>query len=60
MLVLPTYLLYHLVERNEGKLTSRASGIYMTILLAFTLAFTAIMSYFTKARRHEILGAAAA
>ena len=60
MLILPVYLLYHLVDKNNGRMTPRANAIYMGILLVFTLAFAAIMSYFTKARRHEVLGAAAA
>lgn len=60
MLVLPIYLLYHLVEQNEGQMTPKANATYMGILLIFTLAFAAIMSCFTKARRAEVLGAAAA
>ena len=60
MLILPVYLLYHLVEKNNGMMTGKANAIYMGILLVFTLVFAAIMSAFTKARRHEILGAAAA
>ena len=60
MLVLPIYLLYTLVKRHSGTMTAKENAVYMGVLLVFTLAFAAIMSLFTKAKRHEILGAAAA
>lgn len=60
MLILPIYLLYHLVKHSAGAMSAHENAMYMGILLVFTLVFAAIMSFFTKARRHEILGAAAA
>jgi hypothetical protein len=56
LLVVPVYILYHLVNTKE---TARTDGICLGTLLVFTLAFSAVLSLFTKARRHEILGAAA-
>ncbi|KAF2236189.1 hypothetical protein EV356DRAFT_498626 [Viridothelium virens] len=57
LLVVPIYVLYHLVA-DIG--TSRSDAICIGVLLVFTLAFSAILSLFTRARRHEILGSAAA
>ena len=57
LLVIPIYILYHLVA-DVG--TNKAYAICIGVLLVFTLAFSAVLSLFTKARRHEILGAAAA
>ncbi|KAF2675673.1 hypothetical protein K458DRAFT_411061 [Lentithecium fluviatile CBS 122367] len=57
LLVLPIYLLYHMVHdigTHEAYLTCIGT------LLVFTLAFSSILSLFTKAKRHEILAAAAA
>lgn len=57
LLVCPIYVLYHISQRPEGAGTTAVS---IGTLLVFTLAFSAVASFFTKARRHEILGAAAA
>jgi hypothetical protein len=57
LLVLPIYILYHMVH-NVG--THRAYLICIGTLLVFTLAFSSVLSIFTKAKRHEILAAAAA
>ncbi|KAF2186441.1 hypothetical protein K469DRAFT_706409 [Zopfia rhizophila CBS 207.26] len=57
LLVLPIYLLYHMVH-DIG--TKKAYVICIGMLLIFTLAFSSVLSLFTKARRHEILAAAAA
>jgi hypothetical protein len=57
LLIIPIYLLYHLVN-NLGN--PRSGGTCLGVLLVATLAFSAILSLFTKAKRHEILGAAAA
>jgi uncharacterized membrane protein YhaH (DUF805 family) len=57
LLVVPIYVLYHMVHDVGSR------EAYMTcigILLVFTLAFSSVLSLFTKARRHEILAAAAA
>jgi hypothetical protein len=57
LLVLPIYLLYHMVY-DIGSHDAYLACI--GLLLVFTLAFSSILSLFTKARRHEILAAAAA
>ncbi|KAL1637733.1 hypothetical protein SLS58_009160 [Diplodia intermedia] len=58
LLVIPTYVLYHLTsDVTQG---SRTSALSIGVLLIFTLAFSAVLSLFTRARRHEILAAAAA
>jgi hypothetical protein len=60
LLIVPIYLLYSLVKDEDGKLDSHTTGICITILLVCTLLFSAVLSLFTRAKRHEILGAAAA
>jgi hypothetical protein len=57
LLIVPIFVLYHLVD-SVG--TNRTDSICIGILLVFTLAFSAVLSLFTRAKRHEILGAAAA
>ncbi|ORY09326.1 hypothetical protein BCR34DRAFT_568705 [Clohesyomyces aquaticus] len=57
LLGLPIYLLYHMVH-DVG--TRNAYMSCIGTLLVFTLAFSSVLSVFTKARRHEILAAAAA
>jgi len=57
LLVIPVYILYHLTEGVE---TSRSNAICIGVLLVFTLAFSAVLSLFTRAKRHEILASAAA
>jgi len=56
LLVMPVYVLYHLVA-DIGNAKAYATSI--GVLLVFTLAFSAVLSLFTRARRHEILAAAA-
>ena len=64
LLIIPIYLLYSLAkasrEADEQSLDQDRTAISMGILLVFTLVFSAILSLFTRAKRHEILGAAAA
>jgi hypothetical protein len=60
LLIVPIYLLYSLVKDEDGKLDGHTAGICITILLVCTLLFSAVLSLFTRAKRHEILGAAAA
>ncbi|KAG9194062.1 hypothetical protein G6011_04097 [Alternaria panax] len=57
LLVLPVYLLYHMVH-DVG--SHDAYLVCIGLLLVFTLAFSSILSLFTKAKRHEILAAASA
>lgn len=60
LLIVPIYLLYSLVSHTNGTLDRSATAVCIGILLGFTLLFSAVLSLFTRARRHEILGAAAA
>jgi hypothetical protein len=55
LLIIPIYVLWHL---ENGR--ASASAVTIGVLLVFTLMFSAVLSLFTRARRHEILGAAAA
>jgi len=57
LLIVPIYLLYHLVTTVRS---SRADPDCMGVLLVATLAFSAVLSIFTRAKRHEILASAAA
>lgn len=58
LLVIPIYVLYHLT--NDGVQGPKNTASCIGVLLVFTLAFSAVLSLFTRARRHEILAAAAA
>jgi len=62
LLIIPIYLLYTIVSNNmnNGSLDGHSNAVCIGILLVFTLAFSAMMSLFTRAKRHEVLGAAAA
>ncbi|MCJ1228643.1 hypothetical protein MMC12_005304 [Toensbergia leucococca] len=57
LLIIPIYILYNLSD-NIGE--QRNVALHIGVLLVFTLTFSAILSLFTRARRHEILGASAA
>ena len=57
LLIVPVYALYDLVNTLGNNQTAT---VCIGILLVFTLIFSAVLSLFTSARRHEILGAAAA
>jgi hypothetical protein len=59
LLIIPIYVLWHLARQVEIGSAS-ASAVTIGVLLVFTLIFSAVLSLFTRARRHEILGAAAA
>ena len=60
LLMIPIYLLYHLIARSQGVFDGKTTATCIGILLISTLAFSAALSLFTRAKRHEILGAAAA
>jgi len=64
LLVLPIYALYKLSSSSgsssSSSLTSNSNAACIGVLIVATLVFSAILSLFTKARRHEILGASAA
>lgn len=57
LLILPIYLLFKL---TEGVQTPHSNAMCIGVLLVFTLAFSAVISLFTRAQRHEILAASAA
>jgi hypothetical protein len=57
LLVIPIYALWDLTRKAEtGAMVAAVIGI----LLVFTLVFSAVLTLFTRAQRHEILAAAAA
>ncbi|KAH0561985.1 hypothetical protein GP486_003314, partial [Trichoglossum hirsutum] len=57
LLVIPIYALFKLcMNAPPGKVPVLAIGV----LLVFMLVFSAVLSAFTRAKRHEILGASAA
>ncbi|KAF7951557.1 hypothetical protein EAE96_006862 [Botrytis aclada] len=57
LLVVPVYILWYLSSVPSSK---SPIGILIGILLVFTLLFSAVLSLFTRAKRHEVLAAAAA
>ncbi|KAF7936085.1 uncharacterized protein EAE98_002304 [Botrytis deweyae] len=57
LLVIPVYILWYLSNVPSSK---SPIGILIGILLIFTLSFSAVLSLFTRAKRHEVLAAAAA
>lgn len=59
LLIIPIYVLWHLAGALQNG-DSADSAVTIGVLLIFTLIFSAVLSLFTRARRHEILGAAAA
>ncbi|KAH7330214.1 hypothetical protein BKA65DRAFT_565359 [Rhexocercosporidium sp. MPI-PUGE-AT-0058] len=60
LLVVPVYALYHVGSSYNEANANRSNAICMGILLVATLLFSAALALFTKAKRHELLGAAAA
>jgi hypothetical protein len=59
LLVLPVYALYHVGSSFSKSNANTSNAICMGILLVATLLFSAALALFTKAKRHELLGAAA-
>ena len=57
LLILPVFLLYKLTVTHDLEITYTVS---IGVLLVFTLVFSAVLSLFTQAKRHEIFAAAAA
>ena len=55
VLMVPIYLLYRLAVQGAISTSPKTIGV----IFVATLAFSAIISAFTKARRHELLAAAA-
>ena len=60
LLVVPVYALYHVGSSFTQANANRSNAICMGIMLVSTLLFSAALALFTKAKRHELLGAAAA
>ena len=60
LLVVPVYALYHVGSSFTKANANTSNAICMGILLVATLLFSAALALFTKAKRHELLGAAAA
>lgn len=57
LLIVPVFLLWFISTLNTSK---PLIGILIALLLIFTLIFSGVLSAFTRARRHEIIAAAAA
>lgn len=56
LLILPIYTLWHLSGEAQ---TQKTTAVTVGVLLIFTLVFSGVLSFFTRAKRHEILGCAA-
>ncbi|KAF5871507.1 uncharacterized protein Bfra_008026 [Botrytis fragariae] len=57
LLIVPVYILWYL---NHISTSSSFIGVVIVVLLVFTFIFSAVLSLFTRAKRHEVLAAAAA
>lgn len=57
LLIVPVYILWKLTRTIENNKMVR---VIIGVLLIFTLVFSAVLMLFTRAKRHEILAAAAA
>ncbi|PMD40256.1 hypothetical protein L207DRAFT_582474 [Hyaloscypha variabilis F] len=57
LLILPVYILLCLTRSSQ---MGSSTGVVISVLLVFTLIFTAVLALFTRAKRHEILASAAA
>jgi len=60
LLILPVYALFHVGASFTTANANTSNAVCMGILLVSTLLFSASIALFTKAKRHELLGAAAA
>ena len=58
LLIVPVYFLWH-IARTATTFTNATTAVIIGILLVFTLIFSGVLSLFTRAKRHEILAAAA-
>lgn len=56
LLVLPVLVLYKLLNDHP---TERLYTVSIGVMIVFVLVFSAVLSLFTKAKRHEIFAAAA-
>ena len=55
LLIIPVYLLWRLAVQDMISTSPET----LSLLVLFTLFFSAIVSMFTRARRHEVLAASA-
>lgn len=63
LLMVPVYILCNTIRRGGstgGNITQDQTASCVGVLLVSTLLFSAVISLFTRAKRHEVLGAAAA
>lgn len=58
LLISPISILYHVTQKMAHG--PHDTAVTISTFLVFTLVFAAELSFFTSAKRHEILGAAAA
>ncbi|TVY46033.1 hypothetical protein LSUB1_G000184 [Lachnellula subtilissima] len=57
LLIGPVYILWQLTTSSQSV---KSINLIIVVLLLFTLLFSGVLSLFTRAKRHEILAAAAA
>lgn len=57
LLIVPIYTMFNIVNHNSKE---KAYTRSMWVLVGATITFSAMLSMFTMAKRHEILAAAAA
>jgi len=55
LLILLVYTLWHLGGEAQ---TQKTTAITLAVLLVFSLMFLRILSFFTRAKRHDVLGCA--
>ncbi|KAF7944035.1 hypothetical protein EAE96_010445 [Botrytis aclada] len=58
LFVIPVCIIWYLCQKSI--LSSANIGMILAILLPFTVVFSAVISLFTRAKRHEVLAAATA
>ncbi|KAH6712320.1 hypothetical protein BKA61DRAFT_692164 [Leptodontidium sp. MPI-SDFR-AT-0119] len=59
LLVIPVYLLWSLTTADKT-VSSRSTSLSLAVLSICTMIFSLVLSYFTRAKRHEILASTAA
>jgi len=59
LLIVPVYWLYKLSSRDDAG-SEKVFSLILSVMILFTFAFSVVLSTFTRAKRHEVLAAAAA
>ena len=59
LLIVPVYWLYKLSSRDDAG-TENVFSLILGVMVLFTFAFSIVLSAFTRAKRREVLAAAAA